>query len=170
LSQTELANMIAVSGASMVHMIDRWVKAGLVIREPSISDRRVNRIVITDAGHRLYAQIKDEAYAVRRQFLASVDLQSLAHLTELLEQLQCILQPYRDWIVLRLTTLRIKSDSSRRSIDIKFSHTRLFPHLSGSMFSPSNVFVPKVSGTQSDATSYHPEQDIIETHNHYSLA
>ena len=96
LSQSELADMLAVSGATMVHMIDRWVKAGLVIREPSISDRRVNRIVITDAGHRLYAQIKDEAYAVRRQFLASVDLQSLAHLTELLEQLQCILQPYRD--------------------------------------------------------------------------
>jgi DNA-binding MarR family transcriptional regulator len=33
LSQTELANMIAVSGASMVHMIDRWVKAGLVRQE-----------------------------------------------------------------------------------------------------------------------------------------
>jgi MarR family transcriptional regulator, transcriptional regulator for hemolysin len=96
LSQTELANMIAVSGASMVHMIDRLAKAGLVIREPSISDRRVNRIVITDAGHRLYAQIKDEASTVRQQFLASIDLQSLAHLTELLEQLQCILKPYRD--------------------------------------------------------------------------
>jgi hypothetical protein len=38
------------------------------------------------------------------------------------------------------------------------------------MLSPSNVFVPKVSGTQSDATYYHPEQDIIETHNHYSRA
>jgi hypothetical protein len=46
------------------------------------------------------------------------------------------------------------------------SHLRLFPHLSDSMFSPSNVFVPKVSGTQCDATYYHPEQDIIETHNH----
>jgi hypothetical protein len=53
---------------------------------------------------------------------------------------------------------------------MKFSHTRLFPHLSGSMLSPSNVFVPTVSGTQSDATYDQPEQDIIETHNHYSLA
>ena len=53
---------------------------------------------------------------------------------------------------------------------MKFSYTRLFPHLSGSMLSPSNVFVPKVSGAQSDATYYHPEQDIIETHNKYSLA
>ena len=66
------------------------------------SDRRVNRIVITDAGHRLYAQIKDEAATVRQQFLAGIDLQSLAHLTELLEQLQCILKPYRDWAPVRL--------------------------------------------------------------------
>jgi hypothetical protein len=53
---------------------------------------------------------------------------------------------------------------------MKFSPTRLFPHLSGSMFSPSNVFASKVSCTQSDATYYNPEQDIIETHGHYSLA
>jgi MarR family transcriptional regulator, transcriptional regulator for hemolysin len=95
LSQSELANMLAVSSASMVHMIDRLVKAGLVIRESS-SDRRVNRIVITDADRRLYTQIKDEVSAARQQFLASIDLRSLAHLTELLEQLQCTLQPDHD--------------------------------------------------------------------------
>jgi MarR family transcriptional regulator for hemolysin len=95
LSQSELAERLAVSNASMVHMIDRLVEAGLVIRESS-SDRRVRRIVITDAGHRLYLQIKDEVSAARQQFLASIELKSLGHLTELLEQLQCILQPYHD--------------------------------------------------------------------------
>ena len=53
---------------------------------------------------------------------------------------------------------------------MQFSHTRLFPHLSGFILSPSNVFFSKVSGTQSDATYYPPEQDIIETHYHYSPA
>ncbi len=96
LSQSELADILAVSGATMVHMIDRLVTAGLVVRETSISDRRVNRIVITHAGHRLYAQIRGEACAVRQQLLASITPESLAHLTELLEQLQCILQPYQD--------------------------------------------------------------------------
>jgi MarR family transcriptional regulator for hemolysin len=91
LSQSELADMLSVSGASMVHMIDRLVKAGLVVREPSPSDRRINRIVITDAGHRLYAELKDEAAAIRQQLLATVEPQSLARLTELLEQLQRIL-------------------------------------------------------------------------------
>ena len=93
LSQSELADLLGVSGASMVHMIDRLVKAGLVIREPSISDRRVNRIVITDEGYRLYAELKNEAAAVRQQLLASIDSKKLAHLTELLEQLQGMLQP-----------------------------------------------------------------------------
>jgi MarR family transcriptional regulator, transcriptional regulator for hemolysin len=96
LSQSELADMLSVSGASMVHMIDRLVKADLVIREPSPSDRRINRIVITDAGHRLYAELKNEAAAVRQQLLSSIELETLAHLTELLEQLQSKLQAYHD--------------------------------------------------------------------------
>ena len=96
LSQSELAEMLSVSGASMVRMIDRLVKGGLVIREPSISDRRVKRIVITDAGHRLYAVLKDEAAAVRQELLARMELEKLAHLTKLLEQLQCVLDPRRD--------------------------------------------------------------------------
>jgi hypothetical protein len=36
------------------------------------------------------AELRNEAAAVRQQLLASVDLEKLAHLTELLEQLQCI--------------------------------------------------------------------------------
>ena len=96
LSQSELADMLAVSGATMVHIIDRLVKAGLVIREPSISDRRVNRIVITDAGHRLCAEFKNGAAVVRQQLLVSIELEKLMHLTDLLEQLQCILWLHHD--------------------------------------------------------------------------
>jgi hypothetical protein len=55
-------------------------------------------------------------------------------------------------------------------MEMQFSHTRRFPPLGNSTRSPPNVFAGKVSGTQSGATDYHPEQDIIETHNHYSLA
>jgi MarR family transcriptional regulator, transcriptional regulator for hemolysin len=87
LSQSELADMLSVSRASMVHVIDRLATAGLVMREPSVSDRRVNLIVITDAGHRIYAELKNEAAALRRQLLSSIELEKLAHLTGLLEQL-----------------------------------------------------------------------------------
>jgi hypothetical protein len=40
--------------------------------------------------------LKDEAAAVRQELLASIELEKLAHLTELLEQMQCLLEPRHD--------------------------------------------------------------------------
>jgi MarR family transcriptional regulator for hemolysin len=71
-----------------VHTIDRLVKEGLVRRESSASDRRLKRIVVTEAGMHLYFLIKDEVAVVRREMLAIVELEKLVHLTELLERLQ----------------------------------------------------------------------------------
>ena len=50
-------------------------------------------IVLTDAGRRLYAALKDEAATVRQELVARIELEKLAHLTELLEQIRCILEP-----------------------------------------------------------------------------
>lgn len=88
LSQTELAQRLAVEGATMVAMIDRLSKAGLVAREPSLTDRRVKRVVLTKAGNRLYDKVRDEAEAFGKELLRSIDKQKLAACTELLEQLQ----------------------------------------------------------------------------------
>jgi MarR family transcriptional regulator, transcriptional regulator for hemolysin len=88
LSQSELADRLGVEGATMVAMLDRLVKAGLVVREPSSTDRRVNRVVLTDAGLQLYDTVKTEASAVRKSLLAHVDPRQLAAATELLEALQ----------------------------------------------------------------------------------
>ena len=93
LSQSALADTLAVSRASMVHTIDRLVKNGLVRRESSASDRRLKRIVVTEAGAHLYSLLKDEVAAIRRQMLAIVELEKLVHLTELLETLQEPLRP-----------------------------------------------------------------------------
>jgi MarR family transcriptional regulator, transcriptional regulator for hemolysin len=88
LSQSDLADTLAVSRASMVHTIDRLVNDGLVKRESSASDRRLRRIVVTDAGVHLYCLIKDEVAAIRRQMLAILGPENLVHLTELLEKLE----------------------------------------------------------------------------------
>ena len=53
-SQSELADRLGVEGATMVAMVDRLVKAGLVRREPSTTDRRVKRVLLTQAGTLLY--------------------------------------------------------------------------------------------------------------------
>ena len=91
LSQSELADRLAVEGATMVSMVDRLVKAGLVVREPSTTDRRVKRVVLTQAGNLLYDKVRTEAAAFRMQLLADVDPKKLTVATELLEGLQGII-------------------------------------------------------------------------------
>jgi len=91
LSQSELADRLGVEGATMVAMIDRLVKAGLVMREASATDRRVKRVVLTAAGLEIYDKVKAEAAALRRELLANVDSKKLLAATELLEALQGII-------------------------------------------------------------------------------
>jgi len=92
LSQSELADRLGVEGATMVAMVDRLVKAGFVARQPSKTDRRINHIVVTETGNRLYATVKTEAAAVRKELLAHIDPKKLALATELLETLQGLIE------------------------------------------------------------------------------
>jgi MarR family transcriptional regulator for hemolysin len=91
LSQSELADRLAVEGATMVAMVDRLVKAGLVIREPSVTDRRIKRVVLTQAGNLLYDKVRAEAAALRKELLANIDPKALLVATELLERLEGII-------------------------------------------------------------------------------
>ncbi len=88
LSQSELADRLGVEGATMVAMIDRLVKAGLVLREPSTVDRRIKHVVVTAAGQDLYEAVKAEAAAVRKELLAGIDPHKLEAATEVLEALR----------------------------------------------------------------------------------
>src|SRR6266849_8034768 len=87
MSQSELADRLAVEGATMVAMVDRLVKAGLVVREPSTADRRIKRVVVTEAGYRLFDAVKTEAAAVRKELLSKLDPRKLEAATEVLEAL-----------------------------------------------------------------------------------
>ncbi|MBU6259060.1 MAG: MarR family transcriptional regulator [Burkholderiales bacterium] len=87
-SQSEIARHVGVEGATMVAMLDRLAKAGLITRVPSPTDRRVKLVQLTAAGSRLYAQVRREADAVRHQLLAGVDPARLEDAARLLEQLQ----------------------------------------------------------------------------------
>jgi MarR family transcriptional regulator, transcriptional regulator for hemolysin len=92
LSQSELADSLGVEGATMVAMVDRLVKAGLVNREPSATDRRVKRVVLTGAGSVLYEKVRTEAAAFRKEVLAHVEPSALEAATELLENLQGVIK------------------------------------------------------------------------------
>jgi MarR family transcriptional regulator, transcriptional regulator for hemolysin len=95
LSQSELADRLAVEGATMVAMVDRLVKAGLVKREPSTADRRIKRVVVTEAGYRLFEAVKTEAAAVRKELLSKLDPRKLEAATEVLEALQGMIEADR---------------------------------------------------------------------------
>ena len=92
LSQSELAQQVGVEGATMVSMLDRLAAAGLIVRVPSASDRRVKRVQLTDAGNALFDQVRGEAGAVRKALLAGIDPQVLLTATQLLERLQGALE------------------------------------------------------------------------------
>jgi MarR family transcriptional regulator for hemolysin len=91
LSQSELADRLAVEAATMVAMVDRLVKAGLVTREPSTTDRRVKRVVLTAAGTLLYERVRAEAVEFRQHLLERMEPKKLLVATELLENLQGII-------------------------------------------------------------------------------
>lgn len=92
LSQSELADRLAVEGATMVAMVDRLVRAGLVERVPSTKDRRVKHVVVTAAGHALYDTVKAVAEQVRSELLTHVDPKHLEVATVVLEALQGMIE------------------------------------------------------------------------------
>ena len=95
LSQSELADSLGVEGATMVAMVDRLVKAGLVKREPSTADRRIKRVVVTEAGYRLFGTVKAEAALVRKELLSQLDPEKLEAATDILEALQGMIEAAR---------------------------------------------------------------------------
>jgi len=88
LSQRALADQLGVEGPSVVAMLDRLEQAGLVLRAPCPTDRRVKLVHLTDAGRELYAKVRKQANAFRASVLAGVEPAALAAATELMETLR----------------------------------------------------------------------------------
>lgn len=87
-SQRELADLLGIEGPSVVSMLDRLERGGLVRREPSPNDRRVKLAHLTEDGRRLYARVRKEADAYRSSMLAGLPQETLLAAAELLEDLR----------------------------------------------------------------------------------
>lgn len=88
LSQRALADLLGIEGPSIVSMLDRLERDGLVRREPSPLDRRVKLAHLTDDGRALYAKVREEADAFRAAMLDGLDPATLNAATDLLEGLR----------------------------------------------------------------------------------
>jgi len=81
-----------VEGPTVVAMVDRLQRAGLVRREIAPEDRRIRRVLLTSEGRTVYAEVKRVAGDFRREMLDGLDAAELQQATDLLQRLQRIIE------------------------------------------------------------------------------
>ena len=91
-SERELCQHFGVSRVTVRQSLQRLAAAGLVKREPSTADRRIKRVVVTEAGYRLFDTVKTEAALVRKELLSQLDPKKLEAAADVLEALQGIIE------------------------------------------------------------------------------
>jgi len=91
-SQRELARQLGVDGATLVATIDRLVAGGWVERLPSTDDRRVKRVALTGKGRTMAQKIGEDAALLRQAIVSRIDAARIAAASEVLEELQQILE------------------------------------------------------------------------------
>ena len=77
LHQVMLAQQLGMEGPSLVRLLDKLAAAGLVRREADASDRRANKLWLTEAGQELHAQIEQGLTALREEVLAEMSEKEL---------------------------------------------------------------------------------------------
>ncbi|MFJ4691792.1 MarR family winged helix-turn-helix transcriptional regulator [Streptomyces sp. NPDC088766] len=60
-----LASILTCDASNMTGIVDRLEKRGLVRREPSLTDRRVKNVVLTDEGERVIDVIRGKMHTTR---------------------------------------------------------------------------------------------------------
>jgi len=66
LTQKELANKIGIEGPTLVPIIDKMEKQGLLKRKTDSTDRRMNRIFLTSKADSLWESMTECALKIRR--------------------------------------------------------------------------------------------------------
>ncbi len=91
-SQSELAEMLEVEKAAAGRLVDRLQEKGWVERRADASDRRINRIHLTEQAERLHAKIWPIAKATVESALADLDVTERETLTRLMQRVKTSLQ------------------------------------------------------------------------------
>jgi len=86
LSLSELSRRLAAQNSAVTGIVDRMVQAGLVVREQSVSDRRVWRIRMTSRGADIAKRTQVLPWDLLRGALASLDRREKEQLVAILEK------------------------------------------------------------------------------------
>jgi len=87
-TQSELAEAMGVTGATLTHHLNALEDQGLVRRWRDSSNRRVQNIELTDAGVELFERLREVATHHDARLRSELSDEEVEHLAELLDRLQ----------------------------------------------------------------------------------
>lgn len=86
-TQGELADVVGVRQPTLSHHLDGLEREGLLRRERTVDNRRVQKLTVTEAGEALFLRLRRAAGAFDGRLRAGLDDAELAELRRLLAQL-----------------------------------------------------------------------------------
>jgi MarR family transcriptional regulator for hemolysin len=99
-TQSELAEMLEVEKATAGRMVDRMEKKGWIVRRPDASDRRVNRLHLTEEAELIQVQLAQIAERTVDDALALLSASEKDQFSEAMRRvkrrLQAMLEPELD--------------------------------------------------------------------------
>lgn len=97
LTQKEIADKVGVEGATLVPLLDKMEKEGLLKRRPSSKDRRVNQIFLTSKAGSLWTSMVECALRIRKRSckeISEADMKvTLSTLRKVLKNLSVDFEP-----------------------------------------------------------------------------
>ena len=88
LKQTEIADLMEIQPITLTRLIDKLYDAGLIERRSDDTDRRVNRLYLTEAARPLMAKLAVLRSEITRTALASLSNEETHQLVDQLESIK----------------------------------------------------------------------------------
>jgi MarR family transcriptional regulator for hemolysin len=92
-TQSEMAQAMGITPATLTHHLNAMEEQGLVRRWRESTNRRVQRVELTDAGVAMFDQLRDAALKHDQRLRSSLSDDETAQLADLLDKLQAGIEP-----------------------------------------------------------------------------
>lgn len=86
-TQGDLARAVGLRGPTLTHHLDTLTRGGFVTRERDADNRRVQRVVLTEAGEQLFVRLRRAAASFDGRLRAGLEDDDVDRLRRLLTQL-----------------------------------------------------------------------------------
>jgi len=88
LSQRSLADLLSITPATTVRLVDRMERDGWVTRQPDPDDRRANRVVLTEEAVRVWDEVSQTARAMLDQAYQGIHPAEIETVKRVLERVR----------------------------------------------------------------------------------